>query len=175
MNKLEQKIIDKTSKNEYAKKIVGLRKIPKNATILDQPFELDYHCPVCKYENVVNGDYDQRLEWSEYNEFIWCSVCNKDYPSCFCMPDINKATNIFLTSLQQVREETIKEILDLIDTELEIDLKPNGENDYNDGFNDACLEWDLLINTTIDRIKRGVFNKELQSLTKQSKEDKTND
>ena len=109
MKPLEQKIIDKTSKNEYAKKVVGLRKLPKNTIIFDQPCELDYHCPVCKYDNIVNGNYDERLEWSEYNEFIWCSVCNKDYPSCFCIPDMDKAIDIFLTSLQQVREETIKE------------------------------------------------------------------
>ena len=69
------------STNEEAERIVGKRKLPKNSIIFDQPYELNYHCPVCKYKNIVNGNYDQRLEWSEYNGFIWCSVCNKDYPT----------------------------------------------------------------------------------------------
>lgn len=99
------------SKNEKAEKIVGLRKIPKNAIIFYQPCELDYHCPVCKYKNVVNGNYDERLEWSEYNDFIWCRVCNKDYPSCLCMPNIEKATDIYLSSFTQQRTELLEEIL----------------------------------------------------------------
>jgi hypothetical protein len=88
----------KYSKNEFAEKIVGKR--PTEGTVIDFPCEFGYHCPVCKYKNVVKGNYDERLQWSEYNTFIWCSVCNKDYPSCLCMKNINKAIDIYLKSIQ---------------------------------------------------------------------------
>ena len=77
----------KYSKNKRAEQIVGLRDLPPNAIPIDQPCELGYHCPVCKYKHFADGrNYDERLEWSEYNGFLWCSVCNKDYPSCLCIP-----------------------------------------------------------------------------------------
>ncbi len=85
------------SKNELAEVVMGKRVIPSGAMILDEPWELGYHCPVCKYELVYpDGNPDERLTWSEYNGFLWCSVCNKDYPSCLCMPNIDKAIEIFL-------------------------------------------------------------------------------
>jgi hypothetical protein len=74
------------SKNELAEQIVGLRKIDVGVMIFDQPCELGYHCPICNYEIETNGEFDERLEWSEYNGFIYCRKCNKDYPSCFCVP-----------------------------------------------------------------------------------------
>jgi len=78
----------KVSKNKRAQEIVGLRDIPPNAIPIDQPCELGYHCPVCKYKHFrgTQMDWDERLEWGEYNGFLWCSVCNKDYPSCLCIP-----------------------------------------------------------------------------------------
>lgn len=85
------------SKNERAEQIMGLR--PKGMYI-DFPCELNYHCPVCQYENEQDGNYDERLEWSEYDGFLWCSVCDKDYPSAFCMPDIDLAIEIFLDSVE---------------------------------------------------------------------------
>jgi hypothetical protein len=91
----------KHSKNLRAKKIAGIRDIGKCTIIIDQPYELGYHCPVCEYENCRDGNYDERLEWSEYNGFIWCSACNKDYPSCLSMPDIDKAIDIYLTCLDE--------------------------------------------------------------------------
>jgi len=77
-----------TSKNSRAGRIVGLRDMPKGAIPIDQPCELGYHCPVCKYEHFQANamTWDERLEWSEYNGFLWCSVCNRDYPSCLCIP-----------------------------------------------------------------------------------------
>lgn len=93
----------KYSTNELAEKIVGKRIIPPNTLIFDQPCELDYHCPVCKYENVVKGEFDQRLEWSEYNGFIWCSVCNIDFPSALCQPDIKKAINTYLACVHEAK------------------------------------------------------------------------
>ena len=93
----------KYSVNERAEKIVGKRQIPYNALIFDQPCELDYHCPVCKYKQVTKGNYDERLHWSEYNGFIWCSVCNVDYPSALCQPDIKKAIATYLTCVQEAK------------------------------------------------------------------------
>jgi len=72
------------SKNEQAEQLVGLR--PTGGRPIDQPCELDYHCPACEYENIINGNFDERLEWSEYNGFLWCSECNVDYPSALCVP-----------------------------------------------------------------------------------------
>lgn len=86
------------SKNARAEQIMGLR--PTDAMAIDFPAELGYKCPVCDYEPEVNGEYDERLSWSEYNGFIWCSVCNKDYPSALCCTDINKAIDVFLDSVE---------------------------------------------------------------------------
>lgn len=76
------------SKNPEAKRIVGLReeRIPKNAILLDFPCEHGYHRPKCECPQDTNGNYDDRLKWSEYNGFLWCSVCNADYPTVHCMP-----------------------------------------------------------------------------------------
>lgn len=84
------------STNERAEKIVGKRDIPENTMVFDYPQELDYHCPVCKYDNVVDWEFDGRLDWSEYNGFIYCHTCDKDYPSCLCQPDIDKAIDTYL-------------------------------------------------------------------------------
>jgi hypothetical protein len=86
------------SKNPEAERIVGLR--PAGHQPLDEPCELGYRCPVCKYELLVDGNYDERLAWSEYNGFLWCSVCNFDYPSCLCLIDARRATETFLKTVQ---------------------------------------------------------------------------
>lgn len=94
------------SKNERARRLLGLREdwLPKDKhyTIFDQPCELGFHCPVCKYELEEDGNFDERLQWSEYNGMIWCSVCNFDYPSALCQPDPVKATKIFLDTVAEV-------------------------------------------------------------------------
>ena len=72
------------SKNDKAEQVMGRR--PEGVMALDLPCELGYHCPICKYKLMVKGNYDERLHWSEYNGFIWCEVCNRDYPSVLCMP-----------------------------------------------------------------------------------------
>lgn len=85
------------SKNEHAEKVVGLRHLPDTQMPFDQPCELDYHCPICEYEQVTEGEFDERLDWSEYNGFLWCSVCNKDYPVVLCiLHDIDRAIEIYL-------------------------------------------------------------------------------
>lgn len=95
------------SKNERAERLMGKR--PTDGVAIDAPCELDYHCPVCEYENERRGSYDGRLEWSEYNGFIWCSVCNRDYPSALCVPDIDRAIDVFLASVEgAAAERTIR-------------------------------------------------------------------
>ena len=86
------------SKNKRAKKLLGCR--PEAGIAINLPCELGYHCPVCKYEPLVDGNYDERLSWSEYNSFIWCSVCNKDYPSALCLTDVDRAIKTFLNSIE---------------------------------------------------------------------------
>jgi len=95
------------SKNERAEKLVGKRLT--DGIIIDFPCELDYHCPVCKYEQIKGGNYDERLDWSEYEGFIYCHKCNKDYPSCLCMPDKEKATKIYLDCIEELLSESKKE------------------------------------------------------------------
>ena len=109
MNKMKLKAY---SKNERAEKIVGLRNIPGGSIPFDQPCELGYHCPVCKYSQTILGNYDERLEWSEYNSFLWCSVCNKDYPTCLCVP-MNKKLPPFLDEKSAI-DYAIKIYLDSI-------------------------------------------------------------
>ena len=94
------------SKNERAEKLFGLRqtktKAGQHLQPFDQPCELGYHCPSCKYKLTINGNFDERLKWSEYNGFIWCSVCNFDYPSCLCETDPKRATDIFLATVETI-------------------------------------------------------------------------
>ena len=90
------------SKNEMAEKIVGKRVVTGLA--FDQPCELNYHCPVCEYELITNGEFDDRLDWSEYNGFIWCSKCNRDYPSALCMPNIDEAIKIYLQCVNDAKQ-----------------------------------------------------------------------
>jgi len=98
------------SKNKRAARLMGLRRT--GAIILDQPCELGYHCPICEYPMMSEDGqhYDERLHWSEYNSFIWCEVCNFDYPSALCMPDPKEATEIFLDIVDNAIIERIKTI-----------------------------------------------------------------
>lgn len=90
------------SKNPEAERLVGLRSERHGPTtvFIDEPCELGYHCPVCVYPLIVGGDYDERLTWSEYEGFLWCAVCNRDYPSCLCRPgDPEQATRTYLATV----------------------------------------------------------------------------
>lgn len=87
------------STNDRAEKIMGRR--PSGIPI-DLPCELGYVCPVCEYEPVIDGEFDERLHWSEYNGFMWCQVCNKDYPSALCKPNIDEAITTFLNTVEGV-------------------------------------------------------------------------
>ena len=95
------------STNQRAEEIMGRR---STGIPIDMPCELGYICPVCKYETIINGTYDERLQWSEYNGFLWCAVCNKDYPSALCHPDINESIKIYLDSVEDaIERKLIKE------------------------------------------------------------------
>lgn len=100
------------SRNSLAGEVMGLR--PRDVIPFDQPGELGYRCPVCLNESEVDGEFDERLQWSEYNAFLWCEVCNYDYPSVLCVdltaePDPERpwkhagrdaAVAVFLASVQ---------------------------------------------------------------------------
>lgn len=66
------------STNEKAEQVMGRRRT--DVVFFDYPCELGYRCPVCAVQ------WDEALEWSEYRGFIWCPRCDRDYPSCFCVP-----------------------------------------------------------------------------------------
>ena len=82
-----------TSKNARAEKICGLR--PADGMAIDFPCELGFICPRC-------GDVGEFLQWSEYNTFIWCEKCDTDYPSVLCMPEIEKATEVYLDCVKHM-------------------------------------------------------------------------
>jgi hypothetical protein len=85
----------KYSTNEEAEKLVGKRET--SGLAIDQPCELDYFCPCNKYH---------RMEWSEYNGFVWCENCNKDFPSCLCTKDIDKAIDVYLSCIREAKNVT---------------------------------------------------------------------
>jgi len=108
-----------------------------------KPKELDWEKEFDKkYKNklVQTLDSKTRVDWnSDVKEFI------KDY------------------ALTQQRTKLLEEIKN----ELEVKLNDGSEGtDYQEGWDDACLEWDLLLNKTIDRVKRGVFDKNINLLNK---------
>ena len=88
-----------SSNNDLAARVVGFR--PKEGQPLDPPAELGFHCPVCTYHLVHEGEYDERLQWSELNGFLWCSCCKKDYPAPLCMRDIERAIKIYLMCVKE--------------------------------------------------------------------------
>lgn len=93
------------SKNERAGQLLGFRQ--KGQPVLE-PSELGYRCPICKNPPIVDHEYDERLTWSEYNSFLWCSVCNRDFPSCLCLNDIGRAIEVFLDSVEDAVRHSYK-------------------------------------------------------------------
>jgi hypothetical protein len=80
--------------NKQAENIVGKR--PTDGLAIDFPAELGFVCP-------KNGKHSGYLWWSEYNGFLWCEKCNKDYPSCLCTEDLEKATAIYLSAVMDAK------------------------------------------------------------------------
>lgn len=84
------------SKNEQAEAVFGLRTL---GTPIQEPFELDYACPICcppitETNGIFTAIFTEdgwlkaefgRLQFSEYNGFMWCSHCNLDIPSFLCL------------------------------------------------------------------------------------------
>ena len=62
------------------------------STPINIPAELDYYCPIChKTCKICDGTkkfkpiHDETLEFSEYEGFMWCPVCEIDIPSFLCL------------------------------------------------------------------------------------------
>jgi hypothetical protein len=93
------KLKDMTLIEKQIRNVVGLRSTD-HSFVIDQPCEYNYHCPICKYRLITKGKYDERLQWSEFNGFLWCSTCKKDYPSVLCLgKDIDRAIEIYVLSI----------------------------------------------------------------------------
>ena len=87
------------STNERAEQLLGRRdeKGPIGI-VLFYPTEQGYRCPV-HGEDVS----EETLHWSEYKGFLWCELCNKDYPSALCCtgPDaLDRAIKVFLDCIE---------------------------------------------------------------------------
>lgn len=65
------------STNERAEQLMGRRRT--DVVAFDLPADLGYQCPV---HRIVD---DEHIHWSEYNGFIWCETCDRDYPSVLCI------------------------------------------------------------------------------------------
>ena len=88
-----KKKIKEVSKNERAGAVCGFR---SKGTPLVFPVELGYQCPKNK---------KHFLEWSEYNNFIWCQQCNYDYLSPLCKKDPRDATKIYLDVIEEIKSQ----------------------------------------------------------------------
>jgi hypothetical protein len=117
------------STNDRAERVMGRRVSPDDEHVVipfDSPCELGFWCPVCRVPPLVDGEYDERLHWSEYRGFLWCEVCDRDYPSALCVPlDAAKdperpwwnagpddAIEVFLSTVENVVALAVKAQLD---------------------------------------------------------------
>jgi len=125
---------NKYSKNPRAEKLMGLR--PEGIPI-DFPEELGYLCPRCGKKHT--------LQWSEYKSFIWCEACNEDFPSPLCMPDLKRATEIFLDVIsdgltraaEKITKETFLEAAEIVKN---LNDYPSGADKYDAGWCDCAGE-----------------------------------
>ncbi len=101
-------VMNKTSKNERAKRILGMRQPEGGSNPLFEPIELGYRCPICKLN----------VAFSEYACMMWCPECDLDIPSCLCKfthePNLSldplegkeliiEQTRIFLDSVSELK------------------------------------------------------------------------
>lgn len=71
--------------------------------ILHEPFELGYRCPA--HQRAPERELETlTLHWSEYTGFLWCSLCERDYPSALCCEDPVRATEVFLSTVSDAIE-----------------------------------------------------------------------
>ena len=65
-----------TMTDEQIAEKYGRREVKAGLIILNEPSEEGYLCP--------QGHKMGEITWSEFNEHIWCYVCQLDYPSKDC-------------------------------------------------------------------------------------------
>ena len=110
------------STDERLQQIMGYRVDPDSEIKpipIDSPCELGYWCPICKVPPVApDGEFDERLTWSEYRGFLWCYECELDIPSALCVRlDVEKdperswvnagiadAIKVFLDTVEQATQ-----------------------------------------------------------------------
>lgn len=116
------------SHHERAGEIMGFR--PTNVIPLDMPVELGFWCPVCRVASPnAEGDYDERLQWSEYQGFLWCSVCNFDYPSALCV-NLTAEKDFSRDYVYAGRNDAVSVFLDQIeDAKRQASSRPNDSRD----------------------------------------------
>ena len=74
-----------TSVNERAERLLGCRdEDGPIGIVLFEPVELAYRCPV-HTRTLEHEELRQTLFWSEYRAFLWCELCDCDYPSALCL------------------------------------------------------------------------------------------
>lgn len=93
-----------TSENAVAQALFGHRMEGRNekVLVLFAPIEQDYTCPVHQ-QSIDDEQQHQTLFWSEYNCFVWCSLCDKDYPSALCLNadvPVDRKIKIYLDTVQ---------------------------------------------------------------------------
>lgn len=123
------------STNERAEKLMGrrLREAQESGDepapiAIDYPVELGYQCPIHKRtmadaervtlhvregQIVTDPDVPGLLEWSEYNCFLWCPECDRDWPSALCVPIDNPADSAF--DCNAGPDDAIKVYLDTVE------------------------------------------------------------
>lgn len=93
------------STNERAERIMGRRdEDGPIGLVLFFPAELNYRCP-----RHPDAPVDS-LHWSEYKSFVWCELCNLDYPSALCCTDLERTTEIFLQSVQKAIDRAVARV-----------------------------------------------------------------
>lgn len=86
----------KYSQNNRAAEVCGKRVV--DGMFIDSPQDFKYHCPNDHVSTATHW-----LEWSEYETFVWCGGCNKDYPTVLCIEDIDRATDVYLDCIKHVK------------------------------------------------------------------------
>ena len=111
----------KYSKNKRAEELMGLR---SKGQPIDLPCELGYNCPIChnhcKQCDDGEGLHDETLEFSEYNDFMWCPKCNIDIPSFMCLRAVNielvkTYTERYLNAINDIRQDEREKVMELIE------------------------------------------------------------
>lgn len=106
------------SVNERAERLLGRRDANGPIGIfLDWPVELGYQCPVLGHQQTeadITVLVPPTLHWSEYNAFLWCEKCNRDYPSALCTglstddpAQLERAIDVYLDTIENTIRRAI--------------------------------------------------------------------